>query len=430
VLAAALIVGSACGKKGPPLAPIVRIPAAVEAIEAQRVGNDVYVTLTIPAQNVDEYTPADLQRVEVYGYTGTAAPPRGRFADFAERIAVVPVAPPPAPEDGARAEAGDASGIEAPAQGASITVLDRLTADDVVQKIDEPGTVDREPGTELRTGNTNREPRTANQELRRYYTAYAFSPRSRPSPPGAVAEFPILPVPDAPPAVSATYDDRAVTLTWEPAGGLLGFLFERTLPDEPPPPTADLADEVAAPPAGPLAYNVYRTTRPEPLAPPEAAPDAWNAEPPSPLNPAPLSRATFADPVEFGVERCYTVRGVRGAGADARVGLESPPACVTPVDTFPPAPPRSLAAVATEGAISLIWQPNAEKDLGGYVVLRAEAPGDTLQPLTPVPLTDARYRDDAVMPGVRYVYAVVAVDARFPVPNVSAASNRVEEIAR
>jgi hypothetical protein len=62
--------------------------------------------------------------------------------------------------------------------------------------------------------------------------------------------------------------------------------------------------------------------------------------------------------------------------------------------------------------------------------LRGEAGGDTLQPLTPAPITEARYRDAAVTPGVRYVYAVVAVDNRFPVPNVSAPSERAEETAR
>jgi hypothetical protein len=86
--------------------------------------------------------------------------------------------------------------------------------------------------------------------------------------------------------------------------------------------------------------------------------------------------------------------------------------------------------VAAEGAINLIWEPNGEPDLGGYVVLRGDAPGDTLQPLTTAPITEASYRDAAVIPGQRYVYAVVAMDNRFPVPNLSVESERVEETAR
>jgi hypothetical protein len=78
----------------------------------------------------------------------------------------------------------------------------------------------------------------------------------------------------------------------------------------------------------------------------------------------------------------------------------------------------------------LIWEPNAEPDLAGYLVLRGEAPGDTLQPLTPAPIVEARYRDAAVTAGVRYVYAIIAVDNRFPIPNLSAPSTQEEETAR
>jgi fibronectin type 3 domain-containing protein len=85
--------------------------------------------------------------------------------------------------------------------------------------------------------------------------------------------------------------------------------------------------------------------------------------------------------------------------------------------------------VAAEGAISLIWDPNTEKDLDGYLVLRGEATGEKLQPLTPGPIHETTYRDASVRPGVRYFYAVVAVDRATP-PNQSAISARVEEVAR
>ena len=419
----ALPCAAACGKKGPPLAPLVRIPAAVETIEAVRVGRDVYVTLTIPTQNVDEHSPADVDRVEIYGYTGPGAPPRGRFAEFGQRIAVIPVAPPPT-EGESREAAEPEPEIQPPAQGASITIRDTLVQSPRSELPTRTGILNTRSEPAVGVGTPNRD----SEQVRRFYTAYAFSPRNRPGPPGEVAELPLLPVPDAPPVVDATYDARQVTLRWEPAGGLIGYLLERPLPEEPPP--IDVEPPAATAPSGPLLYNVYRATMADPLGPPEAAPEPWEAAPPEAINPVPLARLTFTDPVEFGVGRCYTVRAVRGAGADATIGEASPAACVTPVDTFPPAAPRSLAAVATEGAISLIWEPAAERDLAGYLILRGDAPGDTLQPLTPMPVPDARYRDDAVTPGARYVYAVVAVDRRFPVPNVSAESNRVEESAR
>ena len=75
VLAAAML-GWGCGKKGAPLAPFVRIPAAVETIAASRLGDNVYVTLTVPVTNIDTSIPIDISRIDVYGYTGRVAPTR------------------------------------------------------------------------------------------------------------------------------------------------------------------------------------------------------------------------------------------------------------------------------------------------------------------------------------------------------------------
>src|SRR6185295_5022678 len=83
-----------CGKKGPPLAPVVRIPAAVEMIHAQRVGGEAFVTLTVPNTNIDKSMPVDISRVEVYGYTGRRPPTNARWVEFADLVASVPVIPP------------------------------------------------------------------------------------------------------------------------------------------------------------------------------------------------------------------------------------------------------------------------------------------------------------------------------------------------
>ncbi len=448
-----VLLAAACGKKGPPLAPLIPIPAAIDQIGATRLGSDVYVTLTVPSENIDAFAPADISRIEVLGNTGRIPPPRRGWVVFGTLHATVPVAPPPAP---------DTPQTDAPQQGTQITIVDTLTADELVQgkaANTEPGTRDVEPGTrDVEPGTRNVEPGTGNPEpgtgnpepgaqpsqLRRFYTAFPFNPRGRPGPPGANAELPLLPLPEPPPSLRVDYDEKAVTVTWEPSGGLLGFLLERALPEEPLPleleafanelegaRSADV-DTRAPSEDGPILYNVYRITPPDPFAPPpdESSAAAWTHQPPAALNPAPLATFEFADAVELNRERCYVVRAVRGATAGARVGNASPPTCITAVDTFAPRPPQGLATVASEGVINLIWEPNPEPDLGGYVVLRGEAPGDTLLPLTPAPIAEARYRDAAVTPGMRYVYAVVAVDNRFPVPNLSAASESQEETAR
>ncbi len=177
-----------------------------------------------------------------------------------------------------------------------------------------------------------------------------------------------------------------------------------------------------------IGYNVYLVPPPG-WTPVEGQPGEVPLLPRR-LTPSPVAALTFTDPLfEVGVERCYAVRTVETTGAMVVESAPSPAVCVTPQDTFPPAAPGSLAAVASEGAISLIWDPNGEPDLAGYLVLRAEASGGELAPLMTEPIRETTYRDTTVKPGVRYVYAVVAVDRATP-PNRSAPSNRVEEVAR
>jgi hypothetical protein len=148
------------------------------------------------------------------------------------------------------------------------------------------------------------------------------------------------------------------------------------------------------------------------------------------MNPQPLDAQVATDVLQFERERCYEVRAVRGEGASVVEGPPSPSACVKPVDVFPPQPPASLSAVSGEGAISLIWEASASDDVTGYLVLRGDGANATLLPVTPAPLVETRYVDREVSAGTRYVYAVVAVDGRVPLPNTSALSPSVEETAR
>jgi len=443
----AIVLAVACGKKGPPLAPILRIPAAIDTIQAQRSGRDVFVTLTVPATNIDSSIPVDLGRIEVYGYTGRVPPPRTRWAELGDLVATFPVVLPP--PDSSASAAATAESVDGGPLGASpgtmVTVLDMLTPEELVQ-----GRV--EEALPVRNGRAPLTPVVTAVEpagLRRFYVAFAFSVRGRPGPPGAAAEFPLVELPEPPAFVRTSYTESSVVVEWPPSGGFLGSLFDHPLgPEDVPldealepivtaPPVA-VAAGAAAPastvppvPTGPVRYNVYREVAPDPLAPPdETRPAPWNTMRPTPINPVPLDVMTFTDPVELDRGRCYVVRAIRGTLPNVIEGDASAPACVTPTDIFPPAAPNRLVAVTDEGGISLIWEPNGEPDLDGYLVLRGEATDATLQPLTPAPIAEPRFRDTHVTAGNKYVYAVVAVDAHLPVPNISAESNRVEETAR
>lgn len=513
----------ACGKKGPPLAPFVRVPAAVTAVTPQRIGDDIYLSFTVPETNADGQKPADIAALEVYAVTSEIVPTTKKQRDLATLIATVPVrpilAPVPVPANGSPPPP-----IPLPPgvnRGAIAAVREALTAETsipvelpveklrnavepVVEESDEKiGPLVAPPPTRL---------------PRRHYFIVGISPRGRESVPSSPVSVPLEIGSTAPGAPEVTHDAAAMTLTWAPSADARTSTFlppptvppvdaganvtpanvtPATVPATVTPATATAPANVTpatvpAPPARPstvqlpptvppvvaganvtpanvtpaivtakvpvplppltakslgfnsiaTTYHVYdvspvtvatNTTPAEPVVspPPESLEDnPFAIKLPVPLTPAPVVGPPFAVPgVVFGVERCFEVRPVDQVFGSVVIGPASPRTCLTPIDTFPPVAPTALAAIAAPGVISLLWNPNTEPDLAGYIVLRGEAPGATLQALNTEPVTANTYRDETVRPGTRYVYVVVAVDNAVP-QNVSPQSNRAEETAR
>jgi len=401
-----ILLVAGCGKKGPPLPPFVRVPAGVGQLAAHRVGDDVIINLALPKENIDKSTPISLGRVDVYAYTGRSAPPAARFPEVADRVAMLETTAETPP---------------------AATLRETLTPDKLVE-----GRPLKSIGPSRPTDKPARDDSRA--ALRRYYMAVPYNQGGRSGPPSSIVELSLTPLPDAPPDVRATYTANAVTLSWDPSGGILGFLLEGA-----PLPSASPLDDgppVAAAgtlPAGPTRYNVYREIETPAPEPPTA--DASKTPPPIPtpvpVNSAPVDGFTFDDPQEIdGRRRCYVVSAVRGIRERAVEGHTSKQTCVTPVDIFPPAAPTGVSPIAVEGAISLVWEANAERDVQGYYVFRGEEGSETLTRITNEVVKETRYTDSNVKSGVRYVYAVTAVDNGSPQPNVSVESERVEVTAR
>ena len=391
-----------CGKKGPPLAPLIRVPGIVSQMSARRVGDDVVLNVALPTQNVDQSIPVNLGRLELLGYTGRTAPPSTRFAEVARLVATVDTLSGPA---------------------ASV-VRDTLTSDELVEGPPLPRVA--APSTKVAPV----PPGDPRAPLKRYYVAIPYNDRGRAGPPSAVVEVALTPLPDSPDEVRVSYDADSVSVRWTPSGGLVGFLFDHApllpaspLDDGPP------ASDAGALPPGPTRYNVYRDLATQPGAPDDEK--TRGAPPPVPLNPLPLESFTFTDPMRNdGQRHCYAVAAVRGQSQRQVEGHPSMSVCVTTVDIFPPARPTGVSPIAAEGTISLVWEANTERDLQGYLVWRGEDGSETLTRITEEVVKEARYTDQSVKAGVRYVYAVTAVDNQSPQPNVSVQSERVEVTAR
>ena len=112
---------------------------------------------------------------------------------------------------------------------------------------------------------------------------------------------------------------------------------------------------------------------------------------------------------EFGKPYTYFVQGLQRTGSGKESESEvSDFVNITPVDKFAPAVPTGLHAIIGTRTVELSWDRNAEPDLGGYHVFRADGVG-TLAPV-PDKLAAPSYSDHAVKSGGRYRYAVSAYD--------------------
>ena len=447
VLGIALLLTSlaACGKKGPPLAPLRLVPAAVSELTARRSGDDVELRFSLPTTNANGPDAIDLARVEVYAITVApgVAPPNRELLTNSRVVGTIAVRPPPV--EGEATEGAPAD--KRPAPGDRVTFVDQLTAEKLkpvtlIQKPDAPGQAPAAAGEKPAAGQKP-EPGVQKPDAAQSPEPGAQKPAEAPKPeaaqkppvagekpepgavaPGAAAAEAVAVPPAAPVATHPTrvYAIRGLSRSGRPGPPSTRVVVPIIDPVAPPSAVAaqmptekavvvDWTPPVAEAGMPPLLYNVYRR---------EAASE--------PINPSPLADVKFeVAAVEYGKEQCFVVRTVQALDSVTIESAPSAPACFTPLDKFPPAPPKGLRAVAEDAAINLVWDQNGDADLDGYLVLRAEAPGDTLLPLTPQPITDANFRDATVKPAVRYVYAIVAVDTA---KNQSAPSAREEVTAR
>jgi hypothetical protein len=395
-----------CGKKGPPLAPLVKLPVAPADLVASRRGDVVGVSFTVPSTNTDGTRPANVAHAEVYAITAPPTVPPisdASLLKFGTRVGTVEVKAPRDPNHTAdeddpsdEVDAPEGSGLD---QGAVARFKEPLTRD-LLTAVTVPPDKHASAAAAPPTGVPLLGPPPVGPM--RTYVAFGTSTRGRKGPLSKRVTVPLIPPPSPPSGAAFTYDESAVTVTWSPVGTASPAGSGDLLP----------ARQLGATPPPAIAYNIY---------------DATNADAVVKLNAAPLTDPTYADNrVVFGENRCYTIVAAETIGGAAIESEAPPPTCKTLVDTFPPAAPKDLKSIASEGAINLIWEPNTEKDLAGYIVLRGVETAETLQPITPSPIVEPSFKDD-VKPGVAYAYAVQAVDKA---GNLSPPSARAVDTAR
>jgi len=372
-----------CGQKGAPLPPIVRTPAA-PGVNANRRGSTIDLTLSVPNANTDGSRPANLARIDIYAVNGAAQTMTD--ADIVKqgtKVASIAVKSPRDPNDTVEhdepAENAEQTVGEGVDQGASSAIAESITESLLESGATDEGPLLGPPGI----------------TAQRTYIGVGVDRKGHLGRFSKRVSVPLQLPPAPPPPVSITYDEKKIVITWKPPDTAVSG--EQVLPSRS---FGPLFPEVL--------YNLY------------------DASTGMMLNDKPIRENGYEDTrMTWGTKRCYLVRSLEFIGKLPIESEATGPACEMLVDTFAPSAPKGLTAVATEGAINLIWEPNTEADLAGYFVLRGIG-DEPLQRITSEPVTEASFFDN-VQRNLRFTYAVQAVDKA---GNVSPPSGRVEETAR
>jgi hypothetical protein len=372
---------SACGAKGPPLPPLRPVPAAPAGLSVSRQGDRVTLRVVVPDANAEPESPLSISAIEIYARTlpmGSESPTAEQLIRKENLIGTIPVRP--------ASTSPDESGAKPTPSPAPVTT---------------PAPVDTRPGpgetavltetlsaTELKALDLTRAQRARMDTRRtawmplaptglfvpwfrmplptRYYAAVGVSERGRLGAPSSFAALSFGPPPEPPTDLKIEHNETELTVSWTPA-------------------------------ATGTAVTVIETS-------------STGVEQPAPVEAAPITTGSWSTPVTFGAERCFVIRSVIRRGPVSTESSPVGPKCNTPKDTYGPPAPVNLQAVAGTNEVRLVWDAVAAADLAGYLVLRVTGTSESVQELTPKPITSLQFADTTAQAGQRYSYWVVAVD--------------------
>jgi hypothetical protein len=417
-LVLACAASAACGKKGPPLPPLLRVPVAPGEVSAKRSGDRVVVRFTIPRANQSGVQPADIEAVEVYAWTppppDPAAPPAAaqmlpeQIFKYARLVGTVQVRkPPPPPPEQKEGEPPPpppppptGPGLD---QGAAAEVVDTLGPADAeplvvpVKKRKAPKVVPREIKVTPPDTGPPLPPLPA-----RLYVVVGVNHRGKRGTVSQPVRVPLWSAPPAPSDLTATIREGAVDLAWKSPEGLRHPLVVNLAPT---PAAARPATPGGAPaPGGPRA-----------APPPGPAVDRPQGPPP----PRGVDDDEEEDPADAEARRVAAMEQAARAraAADQAMGLPVPG---EPVAAAPPAQAAGPAGPSAEGQVlpsrvPFPWPATA----GGFTVYEvrpADAPADGApappaaqvfpKPLTPAPQKSATFTDPRLEYGVSRCYTV------------------------
>lgn len=338
------------GKKGPLLAPLVRVPQTAAEVAVSQRGDTVFVEWENPASYTDGSPLGGGISIGIWVLEQPKSPA------VAEALGKIPAkAPAPGPAESGPRDFENRATLAASIEG------DRL-ADYATT-----------PGAARFSFPYRLEGRMFGA-VRLTFSVRVSDARSRDSEFAPPVSFEPLAVPLPPEDFEIRPTEAAIELRWRA-------------------PEANI--DGTSPPAV-AGFNIYRETADGRVA---------------LLNPSPVPDLEFKDrDFAFGAPVRYFVRASAVKKAPYAESANSEIREITPRDEFAPVPPEDVVPVTGRGFISLSWNANREKDFVGYRVRRrAEGESEAIL-LTPQPIADNAFSDATVEMGRVYHYLISSMD--------------------
>ena len=421
VAAYAALLGG-CGKKGPPLPPIPVLPAAAIDLKVDQRDTAALLTFSAPTRTTTGAPLDGLEAVEIYGFTEPLAPAPEPAAEPTAAALAVAAASGSKVKTAAGSQTADEPAL---AVGAAAGSKIKTAAGAEASEPAKPSAPTAPAGGEPAAPPKARAVEAAEFEARANKVATIEDAALEAATLGGKIQ---VSIPIADPEAEAPsgwhyYAVRSRDLRGKlsPWSNSVGLLSRETLP-APAEASATVGEKAIelrwneVPEA--LGYRVYRAEGEGPFG-------------VDPLHPALITTSAYLDATfEFGRAYRYRIFACREASSPFYEGAPSAAIEVAPRDTFAPAAPSGLSAIARSGGVvELFWEPNREPDLAGYILYRrpAGAGEAAWQAITPAGGQRIEsFRDSGLASGASLEYALSAVDDAEP-PNESPRSAPIRQ---
>ncbi|MBU4329253.1 MAG: hypothetical protein KKB53_01980 [Acidobacteria bacterium] len=393
-----------CGRKGPILPPIKKIPEPVIQLTVSQAGWDLNLNWRNPTSYIDGNPLPETTEVELWMFSAPdpSDPAGQKIASKTDNKSAALVETAADPEKSKTEAAPPAKKEDTKKEETPL----------VTQKADYPPREDFENRGELLKVFQNQyaDPSGVEPALPREFThtlespadlteGYAFALRVKSGKKTSAFSDVVTIEPEAvsvpPPSLKISMEKDRIVLIWE----------------------APKSNIDGSSPVVLNGYNIYREELKGDLETPaveEAVPEG--TEETASRDAVRINSSIWTQPVyedakfEWDQRYRYTVRTVFMEEASRFESGDSSPVEITAIDVFPPSAPKGLVTVAGGGIVSVSWEAVTDPDVAGYRIWRKSSEDEDFVLLTEAPLGGNSFSDENVKTNGVYLYAVTAVD--------------------